>query len=48
MNYQALAAEFWERGYLVIENMFESGLMDRYQELILQHFLKFPAQIQTL
>ncbi|HAA14124.1 MAG TPA: phytanoyl-CoA dioxygenase [Cytophagales bacterium] len=35
---QALADQFWEQGYLVLENFFEDTLMDRFNELILNHF----------
>ncbi len=42
MDYQALAEQFWEQGYLVIEDMFDAGLMDRYQALILEHFGESP------
>lgn len=37
-NYQALAKQFWRDGYIVIENFFDDALMDRYDELILNHF----------
>lgn len=42
MDYAALAQTFWDQGYLVLENMFEAGLMDRYQGLILEHFGESP------
>ncbi len=42
MNHAALARQFWEQGFLVVENMFDHELMDRYQELILGHFGATP------
>lgn len=38
MNTEALAEKFWRDGYLVIENFFEPAIMDRFNNLILQHF----------
>ena len=38
MDYAQLADRFWEQGYLVVEDMFDADLMDRYQALILEHF----------
>ena len=43
MNYQALAQTFWEQGYLVLENFFESDLMDRLNEISLKHFGMNPG-----
>jgi len=43
MDYGTLAEQFWEQGYLVVEDLFDSRLMDRYQSLILQHFGETPA-----
>ncbi len=42
MDYAQLAESFWRQGYLVIEDMFEAELMDRYQSLILEHFGESP------
>src|SRR5210317_1845933 len=42
MVYKDLADQFWQQGYLVIEDMFDPGLMDEYQALILQHFGDTP------
>ncbi len=42
MDYRVQAKAFREQGFLVIEDMFEPGLMDRYQALILQHFGESP------
>ena len=42
MNVKELAARFWEQGYLVVEDLFDADLMDRYQALILQHFGESP------
>ena len=43
MNYEALAEQFWEQGYVVVEDMFDAATMDRYQALILEHFGDSPA-----
>ena len=42
MNTSDLAQQFWEQGYLVIEELFDSALMDQYQALILEHFGESP------
>lgn len=42
MNIQKLAIEFWQQGYLVIENFFDDGLMDKYQHHIIEHFGQTP------
>ena len=42
MNVEALAADFWRDGYLVLENAFAHELMDDYQRLILEHFGETP------
>lgn len=42
IDYAALAAGFWQQGYLVLEDMFDPELMDRYQTLILDHFGESP------
>jgi hypothetical protein len=38
VNIESLAIEFWEKGYLCIDNFFNDKLMDQYQTLILEHF----------
>lgn len=38
LDYKALAHQFWQDGYLVIENFFSDALMNEYDELILEHF----------
>lgn len=38
MNLTALANEFWQQGYLSIDDFFDEELMDVYQGHILQHF----------
>ena len=43
MNVEALAADFWRDGYLVLDNVFEHALMDEYQQLIIEHFGETPA-----
>jgi len=42
MNIDSLAKEFWQQGYLSIDNFFDTGLMDDYQALILDHFGNNP------
>ena len=42
MNFEALAADFWRDGYLVLDNVFEHALMDEYQQLIIEHFGETP------
>ncbi|MDJ0877858.1 MAG: phytanoyl-CoA dioxygenase family protein [Halieaceae bacterium] len=43
LNTAELAESFWERGYLVVEDMFAHDLMDQYQAMILEHFGESPA-----
>ena len=43
MNIGSLAKQFWEQGYIVIEDFFEDAIMDNYQEEILAHFGDNPA-----
>jgi len=43
LNYEQLSQQFWEQGYLVIEDLFDATLMDRYQALIEEHFGEAPA-----
>ncbi|MFT5084225.1 MAG: ectoine hydroxylase [Lentisphaeria bacterium] len=38
MNAHQLASEFWQNGYLAIDNFFDSELMDKYQQHIIGHF----------
>ncbi len=42
-DYAALADSFQEQGFVVVENLFDAELMDRYQALILDHFGDAPA-----
>lgn len=42
MNTSDLAQQFWEQGYLVLEELFDNALMDQYQALILEHFGESP------
>jgi ectoine hydroxylase-related dioxygenase (phytanoyl-CoA dioxygenase family) len=42
LDYAALAEQFWEDGYVVLEDMFDPGLMDEYQALILDYFGESP------
>lgn len=47
MNTKALAAQFWDQGYLVLEDFFPHELMDQYQQLILEHFGENPAFVHN-
>jgi len=38
MNYKILAEEFWENGYLVLENFFDENMMDTLNTIILDHY----------
>nr|WP_299381341.1 phytanoyl-CoA dioxygenase family protein [Allomuricauda sp.] len=38
MDMQQLAEQFWEEGYIVLENFFGHALMDEYNQLILKHY----------
>ena len=38
MNVQEYAKQFWDQGYLVIENFFDSNLMDTLNRIILDHY----------
>jgi len=42
MNLEQLHAEFWEKGYLVLENFFDEPLMDRMDETIRNYFGDSP------
>lgn len=42
MKYQNYAKDFWEQGYLVIEDFFEEELMDQLNQLIMNHFGSNP------
>ena len=42
MNFEALAANFWRDGYLVLDSVFDNALMDEYQQLIIEHFGETP------
>ena len=47
MDTKALAEQFWEQGYLVLENFFSPELMDCYQGLILNHFGENPEFVHN-
>ncbi|GLS24435.1 phytanoyl-CoA dioxygenase family protein [Marinibactrum halimedae] len=42
LNIEALSKQFWEDGFLVLENFFDDSLMDQYHSLILEHFGNTP------
>ena len=37
-DFQALAKQFWDQGYLVLEGFFEQQMMDEFQQMILAHY----------
>ena len=43
MDYKKLAEEFWENGYLVIDNFFDQNLMDTLNKIILEHYGMMPG-----
>jgi len=47
MNYKKYAQDFWEKGYLVIENFFKDGLMDDLNQTILEHIGRNPEWEHT-
>jgi len=42
MNYKLYSKDFWEKGYLVIEDFFTADLMDHLNQKILSHFGNNP------
>lgn len=42
MNYQTLAEQFWQEGYLVLENFFSNEIMDRFNSQIFDYFGENP------
>lgn len=42
MDYQQYARDFWEQGYLVIENFFDDELMDHLHEVMLTYYRLNP------
>ena len=42
MNYQEYAQQFWEQGYIAIENFFDEALMDELNDRILHHYGMSP------
>ena len=42
MNYASLAQQFYEQGYLVVDELFDPALMDRLHALIMEHYGEFP------
>lgn len=38
LNIDKKAQEFWQNGYLLIDDFFDAQLMDKYQQRILMHF----------
>ena len=41
-DYQALANQFWKQGYLVLEGFFDIQEMDKFQDMILEHYGENP------
>jgi ectoine hydroxylase len=42
MDTQSLAKQFWDQGYLVIDNFFDTSLMDRLDRIIVDHYGDTP------
>lgn len=42
MDYEQLASQFWELGYLSIDGFFNSALMDRLDRHVVEHFGQDP------
>ncbi|MCK8521745.1 phytanoyl-CoA dioxygenase family protein [Aquimarina sp. D1M17] len=38
MDYEKIAKDFWENGFVIFENFFENTMMDEYNEKILEHY----------
>ena len=38
MNYKKIKKEFWEKGYVIFDQFFPDELMDKYQQINLNHF----------
>lgn len=38
MDLKKIATNFWQNGYVILEDFFEGSLMDTYNQLILDHF----------
>lgn len=47
MNFQSLATEFWQQGFICIDNFFDDQLMDCYQKHILNHFDHNPEFVHN-
>ena len=47
MDHEKIASEFWEKGYIIFEDFFEAGLMDDYNDTILQHYGLNPGWEHT-
>lgn len=42
LDVQSIAERFWQDGYIVIDNFFQSEIMEKYNDLILKHFGQDP------
>lgn len=47
MRVSQLAKQFWQDGFLVLPDFFDAHLMDRYNDLILEHFGLSPEFFHT-
>lgn len=47
MDYEQLAVQFWEAGYLAVDDFFASGLMDELDQLVVEHFGEQPDFAHT-
>ena len=47
MDYEHLASQFWETGYLAVDDFFEDRLMDELDHLVVEHFGQDPDFFHT-
>ena len=40
MDYKKIKEEFWEKGFVIFDEFFPNSLMDRYQQINLDHYRK--------
>ncbi|WP_027392832.1 phytanoyl-CoA dioxygenase family protein [Aquimarina latercula] len=38
MDYKKIVTQFWENGFVILENFFDPELMDKYNNVILDHY----------
>ena len=47
MDFKKIAKQFWKEGYIVLEKFFPDGLMNEYNQKILEHFKSDPKSELT-